>query len=62
MDILLLYYPKKRGNNMNDFVIETKKLIKVYGEQTAVKSVDLHVKPGRIYGCWAEMEPVKQRL
>ena len=50
MDILLLYYPKKRGNNMNDFVIETKKLIKVYGEQTAVKSVDLHVKPGRIYG------------
>jgi len=35
---------------MNDFVIETKKLIKVYGEQTAVKSVDLHVKPGRIYG------------
>lgn len=35
---------------MNDFVIETKKLVKVYGEQTAVKSVDLHVKPGRIYG------------
>lgn len=35
---------------MNEFVIETKKLVKVYGEQTAVKSVDLHVKPGRIYG------------
>ena len=35
---------------MNDFVIETKKLTKIYGEQTAVNSVDIHVKPGRIYG------------
>ena len=32
------------------FVIETKKLTKIYGEQTAVNSVDIHVKPGRIYG------------
>lgn len=35
---------------MNDFVIETKKLTKIYGEQTAVNSVDIYVKPGRIYG------------
>lgn len=35
---------------MNDFVIETKQLTKIYGEQTAVKAVDLHVKKGRIYG------------
>lgn len=35
---------------MNDFVIETKKLTKIYGEQTAVHSVDMHVKSGRIYG------------
>ena len=35
---------------MSDFVIETKKLTKIYGDQTAVSSVDIHVKPGRIYG------------
>lgn len=35
---------------MSDLVIETKKLTKIYGEQTAVHSVNLHVKPGRIYG------------
>lgn len=35
---------------MNDFVIETKQLTKIYGEQTAVNSVNLHVKKGRIYG------------
>ena len=35
---------------MSDFVIETKTLTKIYGEQTAVSSVDIHVKPGRIYG------------
>ena len=35
---------------MSDLVIETKKLTKIYGEQTAVNSVNLHVKPGRIYG------------
>ena len=35
---------------MSDFLIETKKLTKIYGEQTAVNSVDLHVKSGRIYG------------
>lgn len=35
---------------MNDFVIETKQLTKVYGEQTAVSKVNLHVKKGRIYG------------
>jgi len=35
---------------MNEFVIETKQLTKVYGDQTAVNSVNLHVKKGRIYG------------
>lgn len=35
---------------MNDFVIETKQLTKIYGEQTAVSKVNLHVKKGRIYG------------
>lgn len=35
---------------MNDLVIETKQLTKIYGEQTAVNSVNLHVKKGRIYG------------
>ena len=34
---------------MSDLVIETKKLTKIYGEQTAVNSVNLHVKQGRIY-------------
>lgn len=31
---------------MSDLVIETKKLTKIYGEQTAVNSVNLHVKTG----------------
>lgn len=35
---------------MNDFVIETKQLTKVYGEQDVVKAVNIHVKKGRIYG------------
>ncbi|MBV7272054.1 ATP-binding cassette domain-containing protein [Clostridium sp. PL3] len=35
---------------MNDFVIETKQLTKIYGEQTVVSSVNLHIKKGRIYG------------
>ncbi|HIQ95747.1 MAG TPA: ATP-binding cassette domain-containing protein [Candidatus Limivivens merdigallinarum] len=35
---------------MSDFVIETKKLTKRYGKQSAVNSVGIHVKPGRIYG------------
>ncbi|OBR93509.1 daunorubicin/doxorubicin resistance ATP-binding protein DrrA [Clostridium ragsdalei P11] len=35
---------------MNDFVIETKQLTKIYGKQTAVSTVNLHVKRGQIYG------------
>ncbi len=35
---------------MDGLVIETKRLTKIYGEQTAVNAVDLHVKKGRIYG------------
>jgi len=35
---------------MSDFIIETKQLTKVYGEQSAVNAVNIHVKRGRIYG------------
>lgn len=35
---------------MPDLIIETRQLTKVYGEQTVVNKVDLHVKKGRIYG------------
>lgn len=35
---------------MEDFVIETKQLTKVYGEQTVVRKADLHIRKGRIYG------------
>lgn len=35
---------------MDDLVIEAKRLTKIYGEQTVVNAVDLHVKKGRIYG------------
>ena len=35
---------------MNNFVIETKQLTKVYGEQDVVKAVNIHVKKGSIYG------------
>ena len=35
---------------MSEYLIETKQLTKIYGEQAAVKNIDLHVKRGRIYG------------
>ena len=35
---------------MSEYVIETKQLTKVYGDQTAVNAVNLHVKRGQIYG------------
>ncbi len=35
---------------MSDNVIETKLLTKVYGDQTAVNAVNLHVKKGQVYG------------
>ncbi len=35
---------------MNDLLIKTENLTKIYGEQKAVKSVKLNVKKGRIYG------------
>lgn len=41
---------ESEDNCMSDFVIETEQLTKIYGEQTAVNSVSLHVKKGRIYG------------
>ncbi len=41
---------ESEGYFMSDYVIETKQLTKVYGDQTAVNAVDLHVKSGQIYG------------
>ena len=35
---------------MSELVIETSRLTKVYGDQTVVDQVNLHVKTGRIYG------------
>ncbi|MDO5559073.1 MAG: ABC transporter ATP-binding protein [Oscillospiraceae bacterium] len=35
---------------MNEYVIETKQLTKVYSEQTAVNAVSLHIKKGQIFG------------
>lgn len=35
---------------MNNLMIETRHLTKVYGEQTAVNKVNIHVQKGRIYG------------
>lgn len=37
-------------NEINDLIIETKNLTKVYGEQKSVANLNLHVKKGRIYG------------
>jgi bacitracin transport system ATP-binding protein len=50
---LLLYTNKvieSEENFMSEYVIETKHLTKVYGNQTAVNAVNLHVKRGQIYG------------
>lgn len=44
---------------MSDYVIETKQLTKVYGSQTAVNAVDLHVKRGQIYGLLGRNGPGK---
>ena len=33
---------------MSDYLIETKQLTKIYGDQTVVRDVNLHVKKGRI--------------
>lgn len=35
---------------MSSYVIETKQLTKVYGEQTAVNNASIHVEQGRVYG------------
>lgn len=41
---------QKVSNISQDFVIETKQLTKIYGDQRAVNAVNLHLKKGRIYG------------
>lgn len=35
---------------MKNYIIETKNLTKVYGEQTVVNSVNLHIEKGSVYG------------
>ena len=35
---------------MSKYVIETQRLTKQYGTQKSVDGLDLHVRPGRIYG------------
>ena len=44
------YSPESEEISMSDYLIETKQLTKTYGDQAAVKDVNLHVKKGRIYG------------
>ena len=44
------YPTESEEMTMSDYLIETKQLTKMYGDQAAVKDVDLHVKKGRIYG------------
>ena len=44
------YSPESEEISMSDYLIETKQLTKTYGDQAAVKVVNLHVKKGRIYG------------
>lgn len=39
-----------RKSKMKNYIIETKNLTKVYGEQKAVNSVNLHIEKGSIYG------------
>lgn len=47
---------------MSDFLIETKQLTKIYGEQTAVNSVNLHVKKVGFMVCSDATVPEKQPL
>lgn len=44
------YPTESEEMTMSDYLIETKQLTKMYGDQAAVKDVDLHVKKGHIYG------------
>ena len=49
---MLCWLQKKESEEfyMHDFVIETKHLTKIYGEQTVLEKVSLHVERGKIYG------------
>ena len=44
---------------MKQYLIETDHLTKQYGEQKSVSDLSIHVKEGRIYGFWEEMEREK---
>ena len=43
-------YMESEEISMSDYLIETKQLTKIYGDQTVVKDVELHVRKGHIYG------------
>lgn len=47
---------------MKNYIIETKNLTKVYGEQTVVNSVNLHIEKGSIYGLLGRNGAGKQPL
>lgn len=50
-DMDIFSHPNTRKEKtMNNLAIKTEDLTKVYGEQKAVSSVNLHVRKGRIYG------------
>ena len=38
------------GENMREFIIETRNLTKKYSKDTVVNSIDMHVEKGKIYG------------
>ena len=42
--------------------LEAKNLMKVYGKKTVVRSVSMKINRGKLSGCWALMEQVKQPL
>ena len=44
---------------MKNYIIETKNLTKVYGEQKAVNSANLHIEKGSIYGLLGRNGTVK---
>mgnify|MGYP000273171631 CR=1 FL=1 len=47
---------------MRDWIIETKHLTKKYGNQTAVRDVNLHVEKDISMVCWDVTVQERQRL
>lgn len=44
---------------MGAYTIETHALVKCYGEQKSVHALDLHIRPGRIYGLLGRNEAAR---